>query len=80
MSVIDERYAALGGPNGFLGQSVSDEQPTPDGRARVHIYETGAIYWIILDRSGAGMGLDTYEVHGAIWLLYQALEKEPGRA
>ena len=71
MSVIDDRYAALGGANGFLGAIASDEQPTSDGKARYRLYEHGAIYWLVYDPTGGGPGTKTYEVHGAIWEKYQ---------
>jgi LGFP repeat len=76
VSVIDDRYAQIGGEAGFLGKSVSDEQPTSDGKARLHIYEHGAIYWLLVDPSGSGPSTQTYEVHGAIWEHYQALGRE----
>jgi uncharacterized protein with LGFP repeats len=76
MSVIDDRYAKLGGANSFLGAIVSDEQPTSDGKARYRIYEHGAIYWLLYDPSGGGLSTKTYEVQGLIWEKYQALGRE----
>jgi uncharacterized protein with LGFP repeats len=61
MSVIDDRYAALGEANSFLGAVVSDEQPTGDGKARYRIYEHGAIYWLVYDPSGGGLSTKTFE-------------------
>ena len=56
MSVIDDRYNTLGGATGFLGEAISDEQPTGDSKARYRIYEYGAIYWTVVDLT-AGFGL-----------------------
>ena len=48
ITVIDDRYNALGGPSGFLGAPISDEErlslPSP---VHVRIYEHGAIYSIV---------------------------------
>jgi LGFP repeat-containing protein len=74
MSVIDDRYNALGGPAGFLGAPVSDEQPTDDGSARFRLYEHGAIYWLV--RGPDGLSTQTYEVHGAIYQLYLSMNRE----
>lgn len=74
MSVIDDRYNTLGGATGFLGEAISDEQPTGDSKARYRIYEHGAIYWTVVDlTAGFGLSTQTYEVHGAIWEKYEAL-------
>lgn len=50
MSAIDDKYAALGGPGGFLGQPIdagagSEEMDTADGRGRCRDFEGGSIYW-----------------------------------
>ena len=81
MSAIDDRYDVLGGPSGFLGAPISDEErlnrPIP---THVRIYEHGAIYWIATrPRAGGRPGPiteDTFEMHGAIWEHYQALGRE----
>ena len=52
------------------------KQPTSDGKARLHIYEHGAIYWLVVSPSGSGPSTETYEVHGAIWEHYQQLGRE----
>jgi len=60
-SVIDAKYAQLGGERGFLGAPVGPEHSFHDGRARD--YRGGSIFWSAA--SGA------HEVHGAIregWL------------
>src|SRR5213592_1484691 len=58
MSAIDDKYAALGGPGGFLGQPTSPEQDCPDHRGRFRHFQNGSIYWS--PESGA------HEVHGLI--------------
>ena len=58
MSDIDVKYAALGGPGGWLGPSITDELVAPDGIGRYRHYRNGSIYWS--PSSGA------HEVHGAI--------------
>ena len=45
MSAIDDKYAALGGPGGFLGQPTSSEAGLPDGRGRHRHFQGGSIYW-----------------------------------
>lgn len=55
---IDSRYQGLGGCGGFLGSSLTDETPAPDGVGRYNVFENGSIYWS--PSTGA------YEVHGAI--------------
>jgi hypothetical protein len=45
MSAIDDKYAELGGPGGWLGRPVdsgggSDEMTTADGRGRTRISRT----------------------------------------
>ncbi len=85
MSAIDDRYNALGGPTGFLGPPISDEQAIGVGPAPVHVrlYQFGAIYWIVTEHAvGHGpFGISqrttqTFEVHGAIWEHYKALGRE----
>jgi uncharacterized protein with LGFP repeats len=63
MSAIDDKYAALGGPGGFLGPPVdegagSEEMPTSDGRGRCRDFQGGSIYWTL--------GNGAHEAHGAI--------------
>jgi hypothetical protein len=55
---IDERYATLGGCNGFLGPALTNEMTTPDGAGRYNVFQHGSIYWS--PSTGA------FEVHGAI--------------
>jgi uncharacterized protein with LGFP repeats len=63
MSAIDDKYAALGGPAGFLGRPFdagagSQEMDTAGGRGRCRDFEHGSIYW------SAATG--AHEVHGDI--------------
>ena len=63
MSAINDKYAALGGPSGFLGRPIdagagSGEMPTADGHGRCRDFEHGSIYWT--PQTGA------HEVHGDI--------------
>jgi hypothetical protein len=45
MSAIDDKYAALGGPQGFLGQPTIPEQFTPNGLGSYRHFQGGSIYW-----------------------------------
>lgn len=58
MSAIDDKYAKLGGANGFLGKPTSAETTCPDKVGHYRHYEHGSIYWNPL--TGA------HEVHGLI--------------
>ena len=65
MSAIDDKYAQLGGPGGFLGRPFdagagSGEMDTADRRGRFRDFERGTIYWTAA--TGA------HEVHGDIRL------------
>ena len=55
---IGVRYEALGGAGGFLGDPLTPEVRTPDGRGAYVVFEGGSIYWS--PRTGA------HEVHGGI--------------
>lgn len=55
---IRDRYALLGGAEGWLGYPRNDETATPDGKGRFNHFERGSIYWS--PTTGA------HEVHGAI--------------
>jgi hypothetical protein len=68
MTAIDDKYRDLGGPAGFLGEPVTAEQPTSDGRGRVRVFQGGTIYWTTA--TGA------HEVHGLIRGKYQAIGAE----
>jgi hypothetical protein len=57
---IDEKYAALGGPNGFLGPAQGAHEVIANGRRRR--YQSGHIYW------SAATG--ACEVHGQILVRY----------
>jgi uncharacterized protein with LGFP repeats len=70
MSAIDDKYAQLGGPGGWLGPPVdagagSDEFATADGRGRARDFANGTIYWS--PEAGA------HEVHGDIRLKWAHL-------
>ena len=63
MTAIDQKYAELGGPGGFLGHPFdagagSHEMETADRRGRFRDFERGSIYW----SSATG----AHEVHGDI--------------
>ena len=58
MSAIDEKYAALGGSSGFLGQPTTLEQDCPDHHGRYRHFQGGSIYWT--------PETSAHEVHGLI--------------
>lgn len=58
MSMIDDKYAALGGANGFLGVPETPETTCPDGIGKFRHYKGGSIYWHPLT--------GPWEVHGLI--------------
>jgi uncharacterized protein with LGFP repeats len=73
MSAIDDKYAALGGPGGFLGQPFdagagSQEMNTADDRGRVRDFEHGSIYW--------SPETEAHEVHGEIRVKWAQLGGE----
>jgi uncharacterized protein with LGFP repeats len=73
MSAIDAKYAALGGPGGFLGRPFdagagSNEMDTADRRGRFRDFERGSIYWS--PQTGA------FEVHGEIRVKWAQLGGE----
>ena len=55
---IGVRYEAVGGQRGLLGQPVTPEIRTPNGRGAYVVFQGGSIYWS--PATGA------HEVHGAI--------------
>ena len=65
MTAIDDKYQALGGPGGWLGQPTIAESPAPDGVGRYRHFANGSIYWH--PQTGA------WEVHGAIRGLWSSL-------
>jgi hypothetical protein len=65
MTAIDDKYAALGGPAGWLGAPASAELVPPDGVGRFRHFANGSIYWS--PATGA------HEVHGAIRGLWSQL-------
>lgn len=75
MSAIDDKWAQLGGPGGFLGQPVdegagSQEMDTADHRGRVRDFQGGTIIWS--PATGA------FEVHGDIRVKWAQLGGERG--
>jgi len=75
MSAIDDKYAALGGPAGFLGQPAdagagSAEMSTRDGHGRFRDFQAGTIVWS--PETGA------HEVHGRIRDKWGQLRGEGG--
>jgi LGFP repeat-containing protein len=70
MTAIDDKYAALGGSGGFLGQPTSPEQALPDGRGRHRDYQHGLIYWS--PETGA------HAVYGSIGQKWAELGRESG--
>ncbi|MFQ5823938.1 MAG: hypothetical protein ACE5JB_07780 [bacterium] len=66
---IDEKYAQLGGPTGFLGSPKNGEQPAANGGKFRH-YQGGSIYWH--PSTGA------YELHGAILAKWNEMGAEQG--
>ncbi len=67
MSVIDDRYAELGGENGPLGAPVGEEQAA-DVSWHWRQFQHGAIYWRVRTAPQ-----QVWEVHDPIWPLYQSL-------
>lgn len=55
---ISDKYTALGGAGGFLGNPTITEQTAPDGVGKYRHYQGGSIYWS--PSTGA------HEVHGLI--------------
>jgi uncharacterized protein with LGFP repeats len=75
MSAIDDKYASLGGPGGFLGRPFdagagSQEMETADGSGRFRDFENGSIIWS--PQTGA------FEVHGDIRIKWAQLGGERG--
>jgi uncharacterized protein with LGFP repeats len=67
LSAIDDKYAQLGGPGGFLGSPVdagagSGEMDTATGRGRVRDFEGGSIYF--------SQATGAHEIHGDIRVKY----------
>jgi uncharacterized protein with LGFP repeats len=62
LTAIDDKYAALGGPSGWLGAPTTGENVCPDGTGHYRHFQNGSIYWH--PATGA------HEVHGAIRALW----------
>jgi len=67
---IEEKYASLGGEDGFLGSPTGPETSCADGVGRKRSYQGGIIYWH--PDTGA------YEVHGAILSRYRDWDQAKG--
>jgi uncharacterized protein with LGFP repeats len=75
MSAIDDKYAALGGPRGFLGPPVdagagSGEMETRNRRGRFRDFQHGSIYW--------SPATQAHEVHGEIRVKWARLRGTDG--
>lgn len=75
MTAIDDKYAQLGGPGGFLGRPFdagagSEELPNRSGRGTFRDFEHGTIIWS--PETGA------HEVHGDIRVKWARLGGEDG--
>lgn len=70
MSAISDKYAALGGASGVLGDAATGELATPDGVGRFTHYRFGSIYWT--------PELGAHEVHGAIVAAWESSGWETG--
>ncbi|HEX8888840.1 MAG TPA: galactose oxidase-like domain-containing protein [Pyrinomonadaceae bacterium] len=70
MSVINKKYAELGGASGLLGAPIAFESVTEDGKGLFRPYQNGSIYWTA--ETGA------HEVHGAIRARWAVLDLEKG--
>lgn len=67
MTAISDKYAQLGGAQGFLGTAVTTELPAANGGLKQN-FQNGTIYWH--SRTGA------FEVHGMIRACWLALGGE----
>jgi hypothetical protein len=63
-SPIAQKYASLGGVNGFLGVALGPEDFCPDFVGQFQAYKGGVIYWSGVD------GTDAFEVHGPVLTAY----------
>jgi uncharacterized protein with LGFP repeats len=68
IGAIADRWRALGGANGFLGQPLTDEQDSARG-GRYNLFQGGAVYWT--PSTGAhgvwGAIRDRWTATGAEW-------------
>ena len=55
---IQEKYASLGGSNGFLGAPTTPERESTDGIGRYRHYANGSIFW--------HPDYGAFEIHGSI--------------
>jgi len=70
-SPIAAKYAQTGGKYGFLGlPQDGGELPCMDGKGKYQRFQQGAIFW--------HPDIGAFEVHGMIYLRYQALNCEQG--
>ncbi|HSL44507.1 MAG TPA: hypothetical protein VK897_13810 [Anaerolineales bacterium] len=69
MTPIDDKYAQLGGAQGFLGQPTLNETPTANGQGSYRHYDGGSIYWKYALA-------EAFEVHGPVRLKWGSLGGE----
>jgi len=69
---VREKWEHLGGANGFLGQSVGEEDRILNERAFCQQFEHGAIFWPLIF-TDVGLNLTCYEIHGCIFEAWKAL-------
>jgi hypothetical protein len=67
---IGEKWTAVGAQNHFLGEPISTELQTPDGRGRFNHFQGGSIYWT--------PQADARIIHGAIRDKWASLDWERG--
>jgi len=67
---IGQKYAALGGENGFLGRPTGDERQTRERTGRYRHYKNGSIF--------SSPQTCAHEVHGEIRAKWETLEWERG--
>ncbi len=67
---IEKKYKSLGKRTADLGRPEGPEGPTADGCGFFQDYVAGSIYSV--------QGVGTFEVHGAIWQEWLALDREHG--
>ena len=68
LGAIEQKWLALGGPGGFLGNPISNEGPTLDGTGRAQTFANGTISW--------HPAIGAHEVHGAILARWLQLGRE----
>jgi uncharacterized protein with LGFP repeats len=67
---IKDKWLALGGKNGYLGNVIAHEKVAADGTTRYNDFEKGAVYW--------KPGGKAYAIMGEIYPKWVALRRENG--